>query len=145
MCFYANNTHAMCFYCVYIYIFVFHFSLNRLIYNKIIKIKIEKQRHKQGETSILDSGTIMVTIKWDIKYFKFLSNLQRKETTKVYKIVLSDGRRHLHSSGSCGSKTSLPVGLELRFGGAELVEPKHEISWFFSFYFFLTSWFHSLT
>lgn len=53
----------MCFYCVYIYIFVFHFSLNRLIYNKIIKIKIEKQRHKQGETNILDSGTIMVTIK----------------------------------------------------------------------------------
>lgn len=31
------------------------------MYSKIIKIKIEKQRHKQEETNMLDSRTNIVT------------------------------------------------------------------------------------
>lgn len=103
-----------------------HFSLNRLIYDKIIKVKIEKERHKQEETNILDSGTNMVTIKQDIKYFKLPSNLKIKENTKVYLYYLM--KKTYASSGYCESKCNLHVHLELGFGGAELVEPKHVIS-----------------
>lgn len=53
--------------------------------NKIIKIKIEKQRHKQEETNMLDSRTNMFTGQLSIKYLELPSNLKRKDNSKIYK------------------------------------------------------------
>ena len=61
--------------------------------NKVIKINIEKQRHKQEETNMLDSRTNMFTGHSSIKYLELPSNLKRKDNSKIYKIVSSYGKR----------------------------------------------------
>ena len=72
---------------------MFHFFPKRLMQNKVIKIKIEKQRNKQEETNMLDSRTNMFTGHSSIKYLELPSNLKRKDNSKIYKIVSSYGKR----------------------------------------------------
>ena len=70
-----------------------HFFPKKLMQNKIIKIEIEKQIHKQEETNMLDSKTSIFTGQLSIKYLELPSNLKRKDNSKIYKIVSSCGKR----------------------------------------------------
>lgn len=90
------------------------FFPKRLMQNKIIKIEVEKQRHEQEETNMLDSRSNIFTGQLSIKFtWSFLATLKERTTARFIKLYPLVEKGNIPPSSSCVNKNNMHMALTL--------------------------------